>query len=155
MSNMSKSVMYSMSVLAVGLVAIGVAYTQIAPDQGASVSQIEPAAGDMTGADYFEASIEQIEQDFARDFSSMETAAGDMVEETGETTDNAMDATGDALEETADTAGEMADDAVDSTNETINDIDAYLDEATESVEETVEDHMDNMSDEMPSEETAE
>ncbi len=146
MSNFTKSVLYSATVLVAGLVAISAIYNNVTSNDGSDFAQMSPAAGNIPESD--------IGIDFSNMIDSTKKNALDAAKATGEAFEDAsemaaqkVDEASSALDSIATAAGGAISDAVDATTETVNTATETTEttetaenitaEATETVEETV------------------
>ncbi len=147
MSNFTKSILYSTTVLAAGLVAIFAIYNNVTTDQsGSSLAQITPAAGE--------------ESSVAAEYDQVMNEGADMASEAAEATTAAVlgaaETVGSAINGAVDTAEETLAEAGETATETLNNIAPAAGEeeaapSEEATAETVEGEEEEVAEDAPAE----
>tara|TARA_R110001592_G_scaffold79054_5_gene236786 strand:+ start:2007 stop:3068 length:1062 start_codon:yes stop_codon:yes gene_type:complete len=113
MSNFTKSIVYSTTVLAAGVVAIFAIYNNVSTDtDGAAVAGITPAAGTSTIGINFENVIDEAKTKATLAASDAKEAVGNAAEATGEAIEGATQAAGEAISDAAEGAKETMDNVI-------------------------------------------
>ncbi len=164
MKNFSKSILYSTTVLAVGVVGAFTIYNNVSPsNEGASLANISPASGQSDLGINFSAALDNADYVFEGTTSNaaemMESSAGalnDMVSAAGDKVSDAVEATTEGASNIANAADDKISNVVDDateTSDTVSDaaddnVSGIADKAEESTTE-ITDNVDSASDVVP------
>lgn len=140
MSNFTKSILYSTTVLAAGLVAIFAIYNNVTTSKdGTSVASIAPASGENSLGVNFGETVNSISAGAAEAMKSAGESVTDTAASAMETAKQATATSADALNNIATSAGEVVSDKVENIAEAITDaVEPTENDAIEAVETATE-----------------